>query len=235
MLGKNSFRKLTTLFTLAAVWCVYSTVAFAAPITIGGEITVSGQVTVNGQSAVSNTTILSGSSIVTGANSTAIVSLGKTGRLEIPANSSLTLNFSDNSIIGILSEGKTRVASAAGVATTVTTKNATVIADAGQSNNFTVEAECSHTHVDTTSGLVTMRQGTSDKQVVAGTSATAGDLTQTGCKPCMRPGSAPNVAVAGWPWLILLAAGVAGAAIFFGTRRDDTTLGGGTVVVSPVR
>lgn len=235
MLGKNSFRKLTTLFTLAAVWCVYSTVAFAAPITMGGEITVTGQVTVNGQSAVSNTTILSGSSIVTGADSTAIVSLGKTGRLEILANSSLTLNFSDNSIIGILSEGKTRVANAAGVATTVTTKNATVIADAGQSNNFTVEAECSHTHVDTTSGLVTMRQGTSDKQVVAGTSATAGDLTQTGCKPCMRPGSAPNVAVAGWPWLILLAAGVAGAAIFFGTRRDDTTLGGGTVVVSPVR
>ena len=235
MLGKNSFRKLTTLFTLAAVWCVYSTVAFAAPINMAGEITVSGQVTVNGQSAVSNATILSGSSIVTGADSTAIVSLGKTGRIEVLANSSLTLNFSDNSIIGILNDGKARIANSAGVATTVTTKNATVIADAGQANNFTVEAECSHTHVDTTSGLVTMRQGTNDKQVVAGTSATAGDLSQAGCKPCLRPGSAPNVAVAGWPWLILLAAGVAGAAVFFGTQKEDTTLGGGTVVVSPVR
>ena len=137
MLGKNSFRKLTTLFTLAAVWCVYSTVAFAAPINMAGEITVSGQVTVNGQSAVSNATILSGSSIVTGADSTAIVSLGKTGRIEVLANSSLTLNFSDNSIIGILNDGKARIANSAGVATTVTTKNATVIADAGQANNYT--------------------------------------------------------------------------------------------------
>lgn len=235
MFGKNSFRKFTTLITLAAVWCVYSTVAFAAPINTVGEITVIGQVSVNGQAAVSNATILSGSSIVTGADSSAIVSIGKTGRIEILADSNLTLNFTESSITGILNEGKIRVADSAGVATTVSSKNATVIADTAQANNFLVEVECSHTHVDTTSGLVTMREGTNDKQVVAGTSATAGDLAQAGCKPCLRPGSAPKVAVAGWPWLLLVAAGVAGAGIFFGTRKKDTTLGGGTIIVSPVR
>lgn len=234
MLGKNSFRKFVTLVTLAAVWSLYSMIAFAMPNDAAGEITVTGQVTVNGQSAVSNATILSGATIVSGADSSAMISLGKTGRIEVLANSNLTLRFTDNSIVGILSSGKARVSNSSGVATTVTTKDATVIADSTTADNFTVEVECSHTHVDTTAGVVTMREGANDKQVVAGTSATAGNLTQGGCPPCYRH-TAPNVAVAGWPWLILLAAGAAGAAFLIGTKDNDTTLGGGTIVVSPVR
>lgn len=235
MLGKNSLRKFTTITTLAAVWCVYSMVAFALPKDSAGEITVTGQVTINGQAAVSNSTVLSGSTIVTGADSSAVVSLGKTGRIEVLANSSVTLTFSENSIIGTLSEGKYRISNSAGVATTMATKVATVIGDAGQANNFLVEVECSHVHVDTTSGIVTMREGTSDKQVAAGTSATAGNITQTGCKPCLRPGSGPPIAIAAWPWLILVAAGVAGVSVFIGTTQTETTLGGGTIVVSPTR
>jgi len=235
MLSRNSFRKFITTVTAAAVWCVYSSVAFAVPVNMAGEITVTGQVTVNGQAAVSNATVISGSTIVTGANSSAVISLGKTGRIEVLANSSMTLSFSENSIVGTLSEGKYRISSAAGVAATMATKTGTVIGDAGQADNFLVEVECSHTHVDTTSGLVTLREGTNDKQVAAGTSATAGSLEQTGCKPCLRPGSAPATAIAGWPWLLLVAAGVAGAAVFFGTQRDDTTIGGGVIVVSPTR
>ncbi len=235
MLGKNILRKSVTSATLVAVWCVYSMVAFALPKDFAGDITVTGQVTVNGQAAVSNSTVLSGAVITTGDNSSAIVSLGKTGRIEILANSSMTLRFSETSIVAVLSEGKARVSNAAGVATTVTTKNATFIADAGQADNFMVEAECSHSHVDTSAGIVTMREGSTDKQVVAGTSATAGNLLQTGCKPCLRPDSAPAPAVGNWPWLLLLAAGAAGAGIYLGTRDDDSDFGGGTIVVSPVR
>ena len=233
MLGKN-FRKITTSFTAAAVLCVYSMVGLAATKDLTGEISVVGQVSVNGQTAVSNSTIISGSTIVTGADSSAIISLGKTGRIEVLANSNIVLNFSDTNIVGILSSGKARVANAAGVATTITTKDATVIADVAQADNFTLEVECSHTHVDTTAGLVTMREGTSDKQVAAGTSATAGNLAQTGCKPCLRPDSAPPVRVAGWPWLILLAAGVAGAAILLG-GDNDVDCCDDVIVVSPTR
>lgn len=235
MLGKNIFRKSVTAMTLVAVWSVYSMVAFALPKDLAGELTVSGQVTVNGQPAVSNSTVLSGAVITTGDNSNATVSLGKTGRIELLANSNVTLRFSDNSITAILSDGKARVSNAAGVATTVTTKNATFIADAGQADNFLVEVECSHTHVDTTAGVVTMREGSNDKQVSAGTTATAGNLVQTGCKPCLRPDSAPGPAVGNWPWLILLAAGAAGAGIYFGTRGSDTDFGGSGIVASPVR
>src|SRR5688572_25204420 len=191
MLGKNCFQKITTTITAVAVLCVYSMVGLAATKDLNGEITVTGQVSVNGQAAVSNTTIVSGSTIVTGADSSAVISLGKTGRIEVLADSNIVLNFSDSSIVGILNSGKVRIANSAGVATTVTTKDATVIADVAQADNFTVEVECSHTHVDTTSGLVTMREGASDKQVAAGTNATAGNLAQTGCKPCLRPDSAP--------------------------------------------
>src|SRR5688500_9018508 len=148
MLGKNTIRKFFTLCTVASVWCVYSMVAFALPKDVTGEITVSGQVTVNGQAVVSNTTILSGAVITTAAGSSAVVSLGNLGRVEVLENSSMTLRFSENSIVGTLDQGKARVSNPAGVATTVATKHATVIADVSQADNFMVEVECSHTHLD---------------------------------------------------------------------------------------
>lgn len=235
MFGKNSIRKLVTTLTAIAVWCVYSSVAYAVPGSASGDISVTGQVTVNGQPAVSNSTFISGSSVTTAAGSRATISLGKTGRVEVQENSTLTLTFSGSSIIASLESGKIQVSNASGVSTSVTTKHATAIADAGQANNFYVQTACADTWVDTVSGVVVLREGTSDKQVAAGSSASAGNIQQAGCKPCLRPGSAPETAVAGWPWLILLAAGAAGAAVFFGTRSEDTTIGGGTVVVSPAR
>jgi hypothetical protein len=237
MLSKNLIQKSVTLMTAVAFWCVTSMVALAAPKDITGDITVSGQVTVNGQTIVSNSTVVSGSSIVTGDNSTAVISLGKTGRVEVLANSNITLKFNDTGITGILSQGKARVSNGAGVATTITTKDATVLADSGQANSFAVEVECSHTHVDTISGLVTMRSGTNDKQVAAGTDAVAGNLSQTGCQPCLRPGpDVPIASIGTLPLLAILlaAAGGVGAAIILGGSTDVTT-GGGTVVVSSIR
>ncbi|MGH9948745.1 MAG: hypothetical protein ACRD6X_16345 [Pyrinomonadaceae bacterium] len=234
MLGKNSFRKITTTFTALAILCTYSMVALAIPKDVTAEITVSGQVSVNGQNAISNSTILSGSTIVTGANSSAVISLGKTGRVEVLADSNLVLNFSASGIVGMLSSGKVRVSNAPGVAATVTTKDATVIADAGQADSFLVEVECSHSHVDATTGLVTLREGTADRQVAAGTSATAGNLSQTGCKPCLRPDSAPALKVGGlWVWLAVI--GVAGVAVFYGVKKRDPDDGGEVIVVSPTR
>jgi hypothetical protein len=235
MLGKNTSRKIFTLATVTAVWCVYSMVALAMPVDQTGEITVTGHVTVNGQAAVSNSTVLSGAVVETGANSSAVVSLGKLGRVEILADSNLTLNFSAGSITAVVQSGKARISNSAGVATTVTTKDTTVIADSSQADNFLVEVECSHTHIDTTAGLVTMRVGSNDKQVAAGTTAVAGNLSQPGCTPCLRPDSAPETAVVGLPWLILLAAGVVGVAVWLGTGHGNTNTGGGVIIISPTR
>jgi hypothetical protein len=238
MLGKNIIDKATSLFLTVAILCAYSMVALAGTKDITGEITVTGNVTVNGQPVVSNSTIVSGSTIVTSDNSSAIISLGKTGRLEILGGSNLTLKFSETSITGILSSGKIRVSNNAGVATTITTKDGVALADASQADSFVVEVECSHTHVDTISGLVTLRSGNNDKQVAAGTDATAGNLTQTGCKPCFRPNPNPGVfpvAGSGWlPALLIAAAGGVAAAILLGDNGVDD-IGGGINVVSGIR
>ena len=237
MLGNNCFRKIITSLTAVAVLCVYSTVVLAVPKDVTAEISVTGQVTVNGQPAISNSTIVSGSTIVTGPNSSAVISLGKTGRIEILADSNLVLNFSANGIVGILASGTARISNAPGVATTITTKDATVIADAGQANTFMVEVECSHTHVDTAVGVVTMREGSMDRQVAGGTSATAGNLAQTGCKPCIRPDSAPPLNTGGW-WVWAAVGGVVACVVFF--CRDDTPpdcVGDDcdVIVISPIR
>lgn len=234
MLGNNNIRKIITSLTAMAVLCVTSMVAIAVPQDVTAEITVSGQVTVNGQAAVSNLTLVSGSTIVTGAGSSATISLGRSGRIEVLENSNLVLNFSKAGIVGILSSGKSRISNSAGIPATITTSQATIIADQAQANSFMVEIECSHVHVDTTTGSVTVREGSSDRQVAAGSSAVAGNLAQTGCEPCLRPDSAPPVRFGGW-WLWLGAAAVAGTAIFLGTRNRTTNPGGGTIIVSPVR
>ncbi len=247
MLGAKLIRKYLTFLTAVAVWSAFSMVAFAAPGDVMGEITVTGQVSVNGQTVVSNSTLTSGSTIVTGANSSAIVNLGKNGRVEILSDSSATLRFTDNSIVGMLTAGKIRVSNAAGIGTTVTTRNSTVIADASQSNVFGVdvgcgdEDRCAQTYVETTTGLVTLRNGSTDKQVATGTNATFGNPSQTGCKPCLRPGSAAPVATAGLgagaiAAILLAAAGAVGAAIFLGANTEtETAVGGGAIIVSPSR
>lgn len=242
MFGKNIVRKSLSSLIAVAVWSVFSMAVLAAPDDAMGELTVNGQVTVNGQNAVSSSTVTSGSTIVTGANSTATIALGKNNRVEVLSDSTLTLKFTNNSIVGMLTSGKVRVTNVSGVAATITTRNATVVADAGQTNVFGVdvgcsdEARCTQTFVETSTGLVTLRNGSTDRQVAAGTDATFGNPSQTGCKPCLRPNSVPPVAVAGGGALLLLlaAAGAVGAAVFLG-GDNNVELNGTTVVVSTNR
>lgn len=246
MLGINILRKLATTLTAVAVLCVYTMVAIAAPNAEIGEITVNGQVTVNGQSVTSNTTIMSGSTIVTKENSTAIINLGENGRVELLPDTTMTIKFNSNSIIGSINAGKIRVTNKAGVATSFTTKNSTVVADSGQANVFSIdvgcanEARCTQTFVETVSGLVTLRSGSTDKSVVAGMDASIGNPSQTGCQPCLRPGSAQPTPVAGigagaLAALLLAAGGAVGAAIFLGGDNEVDLGGDVAVVVSPVR
>ena len=247
MLGTSMIRKSITFLTAVAVLFVYSMTVLAAPNDGMGEITVSGTVTVNGQVVVSSATINSGSSIVTGTNSSAIINLGGNGRVEMLSDSTLTLTFNANSIVGSLDSGKIRVSNKAGVVTSFTTKNSTIIADAGQANTFSVDvgcgdtAKCTQTFVETSTGLVTLRSAAAaDKQIAAGTDASVGNPSQTGCQPCLRTGGGAPVPVAGigagaLVALLIAAAGAVGAAVFLSGKDNDVDIGGGVIVVSPNR
>src|SRR2546421_4061619 len=147
MISRTWSRKSIAFCIAVAVLSVYSMVALASPGQKGpsGELSVSGQVTVNGQAAISGATVFSDSVIATAANSSATVSLGKLGRIELLPSSSLKLSFTDSGIAALLDAGRVRVSTPAGVAATVTTKDGSAVADMAQAAAFTVDVECGNT------------------------------------------------------------------------------------------
>ena len=100
MISRNWSRKSIAFAVAIAVLSVYSMVALAKPgeQKNSGELSVSGQVTVNGQAAISGATVFSDSVIATAANSSAVVSLGKLGRVELLPNTTVRLSFGNGNI-----------------------------------------------------------------------------------------------------------------------------------------
>src|SRR5918997_3903309 len=109
-----------------AILCTYTMVGFAAPQQgqsgPTGDLSVVGEVSVNGTSAISGATVFSDSTVTTGQNSSAVVSLGKLGRVELLPNSSLKLSFTDSGLTGMLSQGRVRVSSSSGINANISTK-----------------------------------------------------------------------------------------------------------------
>lgn len=237
MINKTWSRK-TVAFSLAvAILSVYSMVVLAVPSGISGELSVTGQVAVNGQTAVSGTTVFSDSVITTTDNSTATVSLGKLGRVEVLPNSSLKLSYNESGISGTLSNGRVRVSSIAGTTATISTLNGSVFADAKQNNTFFVDTTCGNTNVTTQSGNVMLRADGAEKQIAAGSNATAGQATGgTRCSRLAGAQTTSNSLSGGALAAIILAAGGAiVGAIIAGISDNDSSIGGGTTVVSPIR
>lgn len=238
---RNTHKILVFLTGIALISAPFVSAA-SATWNIKADLAVKGQVTVNGERAVSNSTVVSGSKITTGSRSSAIIGLGSIGRVELQPETSLTLEYSDNSIVATLSSGKVRIANAAGIVTSVTTRSATVIGDSNSANIFSVDigcaddVKCSQTMVKTTTGLVTLKTAYASKQVAAG-NAIAGGGPQNGCKPCYRPGSSRPVPVAGFgsgglKAILIILGTTIGSGIILGDKKDGP--GDGGMDVSPI-
>jgi len=236
MNSRNWSRSVVTVCLAVAILCVYSMVALAAPQKPAGELSVVGEVSVNGANAISGATVFTDSSITTGQNSSAVVSLGKLGRVEVMPNSSLKLNFTDNGVSGTLDSGKVRFSTSTGVASSVMTKDGMAVADNNAPNVYVVDVECGNTVVATQAGRVELRAGNSVKQVAAGSQDTAG-AAQPGSR-CTRLtqhtgfGSLSGGALAA---LLLAAGGAVAAAIIAATHDNDFNFGGTPIVISPTR
>jgi ferric-dicitrate binding protein FerR (iron transport regulator) len=151
-----------------------------------GTLSATGEVSVNGTSAISGATVFSDSTVTTAKGSSAVVSLGKLGRVEVMPDSTMKLNFSANSVsVSMLEAGRVRVSSSSGTGATATTKDGEISAKGARANEFAVDTSCGDTLVAVKKGKVELRAGNTVKQIAAGSQDSAGTAT-TGCKRAKR-------------------------------------------------
>ena len=144
---------------------------------------IQGEVTVNGAAAASGATFSSDSSVTTGARSSAVVSLGKLGRVEVLPDSTMKINFGDPNIsVAMLDQGRVRISSSSNVNASVNTKEGNIRTTGKQRNEFIVDTSCGNTFVSVKRGTVDLRTGDDVKQVAAGTTGAAG-TARAGCTP----------------------------------------------------
>ena len=137
-------RKALSMCLAIFVTTTYSMVALAGSERIAGEIIVSGNiggqsslVKVNGESVQTGRSIFSSSTIVTSENATALINLGKIGKIELAPNTTLALSFSENGISGELLNGSVTVLSAAQSVNIKTLDGSLVELNSGESASAT--------------------------------------------------------------------------------------------------
>lgn len=149
----------------------------------GKILQLTGEVTVNGTKAVAGASVSSDSAITTGQNSSAVVSLGKLGRVEVLPQTTMKLSFADDKVsVEMLEAGRVRVSSSSNINASTTTNDGHVIATDRQRNEFIVDTSCGNTFVSVKKGRVELRAGDSPKQIAAGNQDTAGQA-RPGCTP----------------------------------------------------
>jgi len=115
-------------------------VALANSGRIAGELTVSGRningepatVMVNGEAANSGRSIFPSSTIMTPENTSAVVSLGKAGQIELAPNSTLNLTFDDKTVNGELTAGQLTVLGSLGTVNIRTADGKTTTLKSGE-------------------------------------------------------------------------------------------------------
>jgi hypothetical protein len=136
MNSKTLIRKALSLCLTVAICAAYSMVTLASTDKIAGELLISGKnssVKVNGQTAQSGRSIFTASTISTPENTSAIINLGKLGKLELAPNTTANISFNEKGINGDLLSGKITVLGATEAVNIKTTEGKTVTLSAGES------------------------------------------------------------------------------------------------------
>jgi hypothetical protein len=144
-------------------------VSLASPAVGTGtaEMTVAGPrngterafVVVNGERAFSGRTFISNGTVSTTETSSAIISLGKLGRVEIAPASTLNLSFSETSIAAVLSKGSVTVSNTEGVSVSVDTPDDLISNERKSASSFTVNVRGERTGVAVATGDLRSESG----------------------------------------------------------------------------
>lgn len=140
MNSKLWIRKALSLCLAVAMMATYSLVTLASADKVAGELLISGKSTngqtpfvkVNGEMVQSGLSVFSSSTIVTPEDASAIINLGKIGKVELAPNTTLSLTFDNKNISGDLLAGRLTVLSAADAVTVKTADGKTVKLNAGE-------------------------------------------------------------------------------------------------------
>jgi len=116
-------------------------------------------VVVNGEQAFSGRSFFSDGTVATTGTSSATLSLGKLGRIDLAPASSMSLSFSEGRIAGTLSKGSVTVSNMEGVAVTINTPNDSVTNEGTSASQFTVAVVDDKTGVAVAHGTVRARDG----------------------------------------------------------------------------
>ena len=176
------------LFLVAAILVVSATTAFGVRGQQGqsgptGDLSVVGEVSVNGTSAISGATVFSDSTITTKKNSSAVVSLGKLGRVEVLPESTMKLSFTGSRItVRMLDAGRVRISSSSGTGVTATTKDGETTGDGSVKNELVIDTRCGNTTVFVKTGQVAIRDSKLRKIIRPQGQHTVG-TGKAGCTP----------------------------------------------------
>ena len=152
-----------------------------------GLLTVNGTVRVNGKPAATGDIVAAGSEVQTATGSSAVVSLGKLGRIEALPSTTMKLRYdihttshASASIAILLGDGSIKVSAAKEGMVNVETDHTATRASLGAEKVFTVDKTCGNTLVSVAEGNVQLRFGHTVKQIAAGGHDTDGQA-KPGC------------------------------------------------------
>ncbi|MBA2737104.1 MAG: hypothetical protein H0U50_10000 [Pyrinomonadaceae bacterium] len=149
MNSKLWIRKALAMCLVFAIIAAYSTAALAGSGKIAGELLVTGTnvngempfVIVNGEAAKSGRSVFSASTIATPDNASAVINLGKIGKIELAPNANLVLSFTEKGISGDLLSGKLTVLNASEIVSIKTAGGETLKLNAGDSASASGQAQ----------------------------------------------------------------------------------------------
>ena len=141
MNSKLWIHRALSMCLVVAMIATYSMVALAGSEKVAGELIVTGKtvngetpvVTVNGETAKTGRSVFSSSTIATPDNASAIINMGRAGKIELAPNTTLTVTFSEKGISGDLLSGKVTVLGASNNVGIRTADGNTVELTAGES------------------------------------------------------------------------------------------------------
>ncbi|MBX3277572.1 MAG: hypothetical protein KF868_06160 [Acidobacteria bacterium] len=190
-----------------------------------GELSVVGSATINGTAAISGATVFSESRVKTAPNGAATINLGKLGRIQLGADTEMTLRFSDGSIGGNLSSGRAVVSAPAGVAVNVATTDGVATSDGKDAAVLTVDVSCGNTRVASSRSAAKVNAGGKTEYVAAGQEVAVGAQTAGAarCQRLLTDSQSNNLSTGAIAALIIAGIGGAVAGIIAAAQADNVT------------